>query len=147
MIYLCDIDGTVADCTHRLKYISENGKKCWSEFFEACDEDAPILPVIKTIQLLKQAGATIILMSGRSEVVRQKTLDWCAKWGVPHDDLYMRRDKDHRPDNIVKAELLDMVGMHWNLNQLIAVFDDRQQVVDMYRSRGIKVFQCAKGDF
>jgi hypothetical protein len=31
--------------------------------------------------------------------------------------------------------------------EIFAVFDDRQQVVDMWRDNGLTVFQVAEGDF
>jgi len=65
----------------------------------------------------------------------------------------MRKDGNHREDAAVKSELLDQVLSSYpqvpdRPNQKIAgVFEDRQQVVDMYRARGLRVFQVAKGDF
>jgi hypothetical protein len=62
----------------------------------------------------------------------------------------MRKDGDHREDNEVKAELLDQITRHYShlVGYTIGgVFEDRQQVVDMYRARGLRVFQVAKGDF
>ena len=144
MIYLCDIDGTVADCQHRIHFIKE---KDWRGFFAAVGGDSPIWPVIQTIKLLKAAGATIIMMSGRSDECLQETTMWLQRWEIPFDELYMRRAGDHRPDNIAKESMLARVGQKWDLNKVVAVFDDRQQVVDMYREKGLKVFQVAKGDF
>ena len=34
-----------------------------------------------------------------------------------------------------------------NKDDVFAVFDDRQQVVDMWRDNGLQVFQVADGDF
>ena len=57
----------------------------------------------------------------------------------------MRTEGDHREDFVIKAELL---GDSFFLGgKLGGAFEDRQQNVDMFRERGIKVFQVAKGDF
>jgi hydroxymethylpyrimidine pyrophosphatase-like HAD family hydrolase len=144
MIYLFDIDGTIADCQHRIHFIA---KKDWRGFFGAVNLDSPIWPVIQTLKLLKSAGATIILMSGRSDECRSATEDWLEKWGVKYHALYMRKAGDHRPDNIVKEYMLEKVGKEWDLAQIMAIFDDRDQVVKMYRAKGYKVFQCAEGNF
>lgn len=154
-IFLCDIDGTVADLTHRLKYIAKDqrddkGKRIhpnWKKFFAACVMDEPITPVIETIQLLSRAGARIIMMSGRSDEVRYETEQWLKEHDVPFDSMYMRRAGDTRQDAIVKAELLAQVVDAYPFSEIVAVFDDRQQVVDMYRDMGIKVYQVAPGDF
>jgi hypothetical protein len=146
MIFLVDIDGTIADLSHRLHFI-ENGENKWEEFFDAVHNDKPIPSVIQTVQLLSQAGATILLVTGRSSACKLKTIQWLRDNGVPFDDLYMRREGDHRPDNIVKAELLEQLSGEWGGRGILGVFEDRKQVVDMYRAKGLKVFQVAEGDF
>ena len=40
---------------------------------------------------------------------------------------------------------LDNLG--FSVDDVFAVFDDRQQVVDMWRDNGLQVFQVADGDF
>lgn len=146
MIYLVDIDGTLADITHRLHFI-KGEEQDWDAFFEACDQDAPIWEVIDTIKLLAKAGAEMLMLSGRAERVRMKTLAWFRTYGVPCDALYLREDDDHRPDHIVKGEQLDHVLTKWDGRLIRGAFEDRKQVVDMYRARGIKVFQVAEGNF
>ncbi len=95
--------------------------------------------------------ATIIYCSGRPEEYRQSTLDWLKKFGAPQFSesieypLYMRKDKDYRPDYVVKLELLEQMkadGFHPNL-----AFDDRDQVVKAWRSVGIRTLQVADGNF
>lgn len=147
-VYLCDIDGTVADCTHRLHHISD-GKHNWKAFFRDCVHDIPILEVIKTINMLEEAGAMIIMMSGRSDEVREQTEQWLNNNSIPYWSLYMRKAGDYRDDSIVKSELFEQVLKDRCLliSDIVGVFEDRQQVVDMYREKGLRVFQVAKGDF
>ena len=59
----------------------------------------------------------------------------------------MRPDGDHREDSVVKSELFDQINAAYANEKLGGVFEDRQQVVDMYRARGVRVFQVAKGNF
>lgn len=146
MIYLVDIDGTVADLTHRLHFIQQKPAD-WDRFFKACPTDLPITNVINVIKALKKANATILMVTGRSMIVREQTKQWLESYAIPYDGLYMRREGDHREDNIVKAELLDHISTEWNASHIAGVFEDRQQVVDMYRARGLKVFQVAPGNF
>jgi hypothetical protein len=48
------------------------------------------------------------------------------------------------PDDALKQHWLDnSIGA----DNVFAVFDDRQQVVDMWRDNGLTVFQVAEGDF
>lgn len=57
----------------------------------------------------------------------------------------MRPAGDSRKDAIVKREIFDQeIRDRW---RVIGVFDDRQQVVRMWRALGLTVFQVAEGDF
>lgn len=149
-VYLVDIDGTLANLSHRLRFIKCD-KPDWDGFFAACPEkkggDSPINEVIETVKLLKSAGAEIIMLSGRSEAVREQTLQWFTSHAVPCDALYLREEGDHRQDSIIKGEFLDDVFSKWGKSAIVGAFEDRQQVVDMYRERGLRVFQVAEGKF
>lgn len=64
---------------------------------------------------------------------------------VPFDRLLLRHTGDQRADNIVKAEIYDAhIEPHFTV---IGVVDDRRNVVEMWRSRGLTCFQVAEGDF
>lgn len=147
MIYLCDIDGTVADCSHRLHFI-QNKPKNWPAFYAACKDDAPIPSVIEVINALGRHHS-IMFSTGRSEECKAATKTWLTsvvKFPWWHN-LYMRKQGDYREDFIVKAELLEQIKKDHPYREIGGAFEDRQQVVDMYRAKGIKVFQVAKGDF
>ena len=58
----------------------------------------------------------------------------------------MRKHGDYREDSIVKGELLDQAIEEFP-GKIFGVFEDRRQVVDMYRARGLRVFQVAEGNF
>ena len=149
-IYICDIDGTIADISHRLHFIQKRPAD-WNGFFAACVGDSPIPEVIETIKLLERGGAYIAMVTGRSSAIQNETEDWLFKHGIVYDCLFMREAGDHRQDNIVKAELLDKAIAYFKefgwTPQIAGVFEDRKQVVDMYRSRGLRVFQVADGNF
>lgn len=147
-VFIVDIDGTIADCSHRLHYI-QNGNHDWTGFFKACVNDTPIWEVIDTIRLLEKSYATIIMVTGRSNEVENETRYWLMDYGIPCHGLYMRKAGDHREDSIVKSELLSQLLEDRNigLKDIVAVFEDRQHVVDMYRAKGLKVLQVAEGNF
>ncbi|WP_227254813.1 c-type cytochrome [Frigoriglobus tundricola] len=50
-----DIDGTLADLTHRLHHI-RNGSHNWDGFFPACGNDSVIEPIRDLAVLIAQAG-------------------------------------------------------------------------------------------
>jgi len=146
MIYIFDIDGTLADLSHRLHFI-ENKPADWDGFFEACPGDAPINDVIDIAGRLAATGARIVLVTGRSDAIEEKTLDWLRAHKVPFLTMYMRKAGDHRSDDVVKAELLANLLEDWDNEPILGVFEDRQQVVDMYRAKGLRVYQVAPGNF
>jgi hypothetical protein len=59
----------------------------------------------------------------------------------------MRNAGDHREDYIVKEELLDQIIARFPGQAIGGAFEDREQVVTMYRKRGLRVFQVAEGKF
>ena len=147
MLYIFDIDGTLADITHRLHFISGETKD-WHAFYKACYNDAPIFEVISIARALDAAGHRLVYATGRSTDIWEETQAWLRKHRVPQfNRIYMRPDGDHREDSVVKSELLDQINKDYANEKLGGIFEDRQQVVAMYRARGLRVFQVAKGDF
>jgi hypothetical protein len=48
------------------------------------------------------------------------------------------------PDEVLKKDMLDK---HLDINNIFMVVDDRQKVVDMWRSLGLTCLQVAEGNF
>jgi predicted kinase len=109
-----------------------------------CDRDPPNQPVLDTV-LLWQQSLQVIVMSGRTDDCRPQTEKWLAQYGVKPAGIFMRATGDQRKDSIIKQELFDrhVLGQY----NVKFVLDDRNQVVDMWRSLGLTVFQVAEGDF
>lgn len=132
--YLVDIDGTVALKGDRDIY---DGSKA---HLDTENED-----VAAVVRALSDRGNWIIYMSGRSDEFRDVTEKWLIENGLPLDGLHMRAAGDQRKDSVVKHELFDTHIRH-NFD-VRGVFDDRNQVVQMWRAIGLTVFQVADGDF
>jgi predicted kinase len=133
--FLVDIDGTVAVMTGRGPYEEHR-----------VSEDAPNPPVIAVVRALHAAGYRLVFCSGRRESCRADTSAWLAAHvAVPYDALLLRPDGDGRRDSIVKAELFDRHIR--DRYRIVAVLDDRDQVVRMWRSMGLTVLQVGEGDF
>src|SRR5262245_24972548 len=146
MDILCDIDGTLADSSHRLHLIQGETKN-WDAFFDACDRDTPIKPMCDLVKSLHEHHR-VIFVTGRPARIRDKTIAWLGKFGLLFDNpphLLMRKDADHSPDFVVKEAMLKLMRTHGYKPKL--VIEDRKQVVDMYRKRGLIVLQCAEGDY
>lgn len=146
MIVISDLDGTIALIEHRRPILSDDSKKMdqrWRDFFAACDKDEPNVPVILTLSALKSFGHEIVILSARSDEVKDKTLTWLEFYEVPYDRLYMRKAGDFTVDCELKKEWLK----GFDLSEILCVFDDRDSVVKMWREHGLNCFQVAPGDF
>lgn len=150
-LYIFDLDGTLADASHRQPILDgPGGDEKWRAFFAACPADKPIHAVLRTMEALRQ-HADVWIFSGRSDEVFHQTAAWLCvhttfRWIELETALVMRRAGDCRADDVVKREFVERM-LEEDLGRLVAVFDDRDRVVAMWRSLGIPCFQVAPGNF
>jgi len=146
-----DLDGTLADIEARRKLsLKENGKLDWDKFFdpENIKLDQPNTAVIKMAQLLHQTGHQIVILSGRSAATKDATWQWLSVNEVPHSLLCMRPEHQlYVADDKLKQDWLEQIWPGKHKENIVAVFDDRNKVVDMWRKNGLPCFQVAPGDF
>ncbi len=130
---IVDMDGTLALLNGRNPYDASR-----------CESDLPNQPVLDTVHKW-QSSLNIIVASGRTDNYQPQTEKWLQKYGVNYTNIYMRKTGDQRKDSIIKEEIYRQnIEGKYNIR---FVLDDRQQVVDMWRSLGLTVFQVAEGDF
>jgi uncharacterized HAD superfamily protein len=132
------MDGTLADVGHRLHHIKGPGRKNWHAFFEGMDDDPPNREIVDMVREYS-GDHEIIVITGRPDSYRQRTIAWLKRYNVPFSRLYMRKARDHRPDYVVKKELLESLGA--DKERVALVIDDRPSVCDMWRECGLKVHQ------
>lgn len=141
---IIDLDGTLCNNEHRRHFV-EGEKKDFDAFNAACSKDTRNDWCYELAKTMSE-NVEILLVSGREEKYIEKTRDWLAsnfKY-IPFT-LYMRKEKDYRKDSVVKEEIYRrLIEPHF---KVLFCVDDRQQVVDMWRSLGLTCLQCAKGDF
>lgn len=146
---LCDLDGTLALIHNRSPYDASD-----------CDiKDLPNTPVIETVLAHHNAGRKIIFCSGREDKYRPETIRFIEKYcfnklneGKSNErdqviayQLFMRKTDDFRKDAIIKEEIYqnEIEGKY----NVLCVLDDRDQVVEFWRSKGLTCFQVAPGAF
>jgi predicted kinase len=134
-----DIDGTLSNPEHRLHYVT-NGKKDWDAFLTGCGEDTPYQEIIDLCNAVENTCSHLLLVTGRSERFRETTEEWLERHGVRYRELHMRPEGDYRPDYVIKSEILDRLLADGH--EIDFVVDDRQTVIDMWRSRGLTCLQC-----
>ena len=160
-----DLDGTLANIDARKKLATKpNGKLDWDVFFSSTNIllDVPNEPVVKMAQMFAENGFNIVIFSGRNDRSFHTTRSWLSRHRIPFQKLVMRPDKflnwgekiasgniatqemRFMPDEILKKHMLDLFV---DIDDVFLVVDDRQKVVDMWRSLGLTVFQVAEGNF
>lgn len=141
---LCDLDGTLADCSHRLHFVKQTPKD-WKSFFAGIEGDSLRNEVRAQVAWKHEQGHPVILLSARPEDYRAATENWLKKQdlGFEYVTLIMRRAGDKRDDAIVKKELLDRYFPDKSL--IKCVFDDRPKVIRMWREQGLEVIDVGVG--
>ena len=143
-LYIFDLDGTLALIHHRRHFV-EGIVKDWPKFFAACVDDKPNVPIIKILRTLIEHGADVWVWSGRSDEVRVQTVGWLYCWGY-YGEVKMRKSGDHQPDEQLKQTWYDELSTI-DRARLVAVFDDRDRVVQMWRRNSVTCLQVAPGNF
>jgi len=132
-----DIDGTVALRGDRDPYDMTR-----------VGEDQPNVAVLEIAKMIAASGmAKVVFFSGRDGSARNQTKLWLDEHFGTAYHVYMRAEGDKRPDEQVKADMYHYLKA---FRPIVAVFDDRNKVVDMWRDKGLTCFQvCSRerGDF
>ena len=136
-----DIDGTLANNDHRSPYA------LWE-----LHKDSPIEFVVDMLNMYRDSGHKIICVSGRHSGVKsdeRKYFDMTDAWLHEHnivpDELWMRKTGDSRKDDIIKEEIFyEHIAPRYNV---VLAVDDRDRVVEKWRSIGVNCAQIAFGEF
>lgn len=140
-----DLDGTLADCSHRLPLIY-NEPKQWDKFHAECINDKPIDSVFCILDEMTQ-NYDIVFLTTRPDTSKDLTIDWLWKQSylITEEQLLMRKSGDRRPDDIVKLEILEREGL--TPDKVLFIVEDRNRVVKAMREKGYKVLQPQNGDY
>ena len=132
--YLFDVDGTLTTGPYNRSPYE------WTKV----GQDKVNEPVAALLAALKP-NAHIIVVSGRDGSCYHQTYRWLVENQIWFDQLLMRESMDTRKDAVVKAEIFDREIR--NRYNVLGVFDDRNSVVQFWRSLGLTCFQVAPGAF
>lgn len=132
---LFDIDGTLAHMQ------GKRGTFDWDKVYvDVVDEK-----VRETLRAYKKSGYTIIVVTGRDGMSKNLTAEWLRDNKIEFDILHTKPENDFRKDTITKIEIFnEKIRPFYNV---LAAYDDRKKVVDMWRNLGVKCYQVEDGDF
>ena len=152
---------TLADDSHRRHFI-ENPRKSYpadnlwepeyESYYAACDKDDPIEQVISIWNDQISLGAMGVnqIWCNIEEIHREKVENWLNKNLLCFEShqLKMRPIGDNTPDDELKERWLDElicsnpVGWGYMRHPIDFVFDSDPKSIEMWRRRGIFVFDC-----
>lgn len=127
LIVFCDIDGVLADNTHRLHYALED--KDYNKYYsdEEVAKDTLIYSGYELVRTFINAGADVHFVSARNVRCREVTAKWIhEKIFIDRGLLAMRDKHDWRPSPMVKVELIQEI-----YNRLAEMKKDTLETQDM----------------
>lgn len=147
-----DMDGVLADCTHRLKYAdSKDYDKFYSPVLIA--KDLPKETGIELLRLMVAAGKKIVIITSRREVCHETTRQWLHNNGIEiaTEDIYCRYPGDTRKSYVVKLDLTEK-AIQDNMDAYLAgrnfFIDDYaancEMIAKRYSSMQVLVFGCER---
>ena len=134
--FIFDIDGTLADMSgHRGPYDAHryHFDRVHSDVADLCNH--------------LSGHFVVVILSGREGTLEgsENTKKWLVEHNIPYNEIFMRAEGDMRRDSIVKKELFfNHVASKYNV---LGVFDDRKQVVRMWRDIGVRCYQVEENNF
>lgn len=144
------------------KFTDAKWKPDWKSFNEQMVNDTPnewcveIIDAFERQQIIHVYNESwtnyedfqFLFVTGREKCFQKITMNQIYKWTDLSDNqfkLFMRPAKDHRPDTEIKREIYE--NHIRDKYEVIFCLDDRQSVVDLWRSLGLICLQCSEGDF
>ena len=140
-VCIFDIDGTLANCDHRLHYV-KNKPKNWDAFYSECMSDHVIWPVAEMLELFRK-NYLIYIVTGRPERNRDLTELWLNNNKIYFDKLIMRGDRDFRKSPDYKSSVCDTIEAEGN--KIFLAVEDREDCINMFINRGIYTFNVSNG--
>jgi hypothetical protein len=128
-----DVDGVIADATHR-QHLVTGGRKQWTRFFDEVGKDPVIEPVVRMARLL-DSSLCVVLLTARPSSVADLTIDWLRRHDVRWDLLVMRDYGDYQLARDFKDSALHELRAYGFVVDL-AIEDDERNVA-MFERRGV----------
>lgn len=136
---LVDVDGTIANDSHRFEFAKKpNGKINWDVYFrkDLVEKDKLNDELKDRLIKFKEDGHEIVFLTGRPEFLRKTTTDWLVNHDVPFDKLVMRSE-DERYLDVTDYKYKEISKLKKDYNIIIA-FDDLDEAIEAIEKNNIK---------
>lgn len=140
--FIVDLDNCIADDSWRIPRINwqkSNPMDRYHDYHSLSAFDATGNMDI----FAEHAQAECIVFTARPTAYAAVTREWLRRNGIVVKHLLMRNNNDHRHSLDLKRTMLGWLEDAYEvpLNRVVAAYDDRADVVEMYRSKGIPAFR------
>lgn len=129
-----DMDSTVCFNMSKRPWFGEGAA-------EGMVDDVPNTGVCDIIRQL-QEQYLIVVATGRDTSQEEVTKQWLARQGINVDEYFFRTSGDYRKGVEVKKEEITAILEKYDI---VAIFEDCEPIVQMYRDMGLTVLQPNKG--
>lgn len=135
-----DMDSTLCFNTTKRPWYGEGAA-------EGMINDIPNMGVLRLVEQWVKPGPAayshnLIIATGRDTSQEEVTKQWLAKYNIYPQEFYFRKQGDYRKGVEVKKEQIEKILEKYNV---VAIIDDCEPIVQMYRDMGLTVLQPNKG--
>ena len=114
---------------------------------EGMIDDIPNMGVLRLVEQWVKPGPVaytnnLVIATGRDTSQEEVTKQWLAKYNIYPQEFYFRKQGDYRKGVEVKKEQIEKILEKYNV---VAIIDDCEPIVQMYRDMGLTVLQPNKG--
>lgn len=135
-----DMDSTLCFNTTKRPWYGEGAA-------EGMINDVPNMGVLRLVEQWVKPGPAayshnLIIATGRDTSQEEVTKQWLAKYNIYPQEFYFRKQGDYRKGVEIKKEQIEKILEKYNI---VAIIDDSEPIVQMYRDMGLTVLQPNKG--
>ena len=140
-----DLDNCISDDGWRIPRIdwrATNPDKRYDVYHQLAPFD-----MAKHLDVIRQVEGELIIFTARPLSIRASTEEWLRRRDLVPKVMIMRNPGDHRGSTMIKESMLS--ELHWydvDVKDVTAAFDDREDIVKMYRSHSIDAHLLAIHD-
>lgn len=136
-LFIFDLDGTLADDSHRWHHVERSND--WDAYYAAASADRPIEHICAIARSLVASGFKLAIVTGRSESIRTETEQWLIEQGILYDRLIMRKKGDRRRNSELKVAALHALRAEGYMP--LMAFEDLEPAVQAWRTAGLPCAQ------
>ena len=127
-----DLDGCLFDERHRNHH---SIAKDWPEYHKTVHLDTPLHH--KLYRACHDMSCKIVVITGRQENCLLQTLECMDNHNVPRPHSFMMRKDDDTEGRSVDIKMRYLEALRESGHIIIAAFDDRPDIIEMYRDNGV----------